>query len=50
MFGITITNRKCIFDLQARLPELQIGIPVRCEDLEEICWLPGVTVDADLVM
>ena len=35
---------------QARLPELQTGRPVDCEEWEELCWKPGVTVDADLVM
>lgn len=35
---------------QAHLPELQIGVPVNCEEWEELCWKPGVTVDADLVM
>ncbi|CAG7835910.1 unnamed protein product [Allacma fusca] len=35
---------------QARLPELQVGVPVCTEDWEELCWRPGVTVDADLVM
>lgn len=35
---------------QARLPELQIGTPVNCEEWEELCWQPGQTLDADLVM
>lgn len=36
--------------IQAHLPELQTGVPVNCEEWEELCWKPGVTVDADLVM
>ena len=36
--------------VKARLPDLQIGVPVCTEEWEELCWQPGVTVDADLVM
>ena len=35
---------------QASLPELQTGLPVDSDEREELCWKPGCTVDADLVM